>query len=105
MSVYSEGAYESGDLDFVTCERTLAELFKVLESIGFSRQGMSFVHPRCRQLFVQIISDPLGIGDDLSIRPTAKSQAFDLQKVFCRKIKRRVNSRMCMTLLNRVGRI
>jgi hypothetical protein len=72
-AIYSEGIYRSGDLDFIL--KTYAEdnLPKVMESIGFKRaRGRHFVHPKCA-LFVEFVTGPPGIGDDIQIKPDERN--------------------------------
>lgn len=78
VSIYSEGIYQSGDLDFVLMN--YEELpKKVLAEIGFKPSGKSFFHPECKHLFIEFVSAPLGIGDDLKIRP--REHKIDGQKI------------------------
>ena len=68
VAVYTDGAYRSGDLDFVQ-ERVLGEpVDTAMEEIGFRREGRHFLHPDCPHLFVEFVSGPLGIGEDLRDR-------------------------------------
>lgn len=68
VAIYSKGAYRSGDLDFV-CYESIRELSPILEQIGFIKSEKYFKHPKCKHLFVEFVSGPLGIGDDLKIKP------------------------------------
>lgn len=71
-AIYSEGAYKSGDLDFVLRTYLEDRLKEVMESIGFMKSpGRHFTHPKCKQ-FVEFCSGPAGIGDDTRIVPDAK---------------------------------
>jgi len=70
VSVYSAGAYLSGDLDFV--KETLVvyqDVEAAMAEIGFQKQGRHYVHPECSHLFVDFVSGPLGIGEDTRIVP------------------------------------
>ncbi|MGB0452743.1 MAG: hypothetical protein ACPGJV_03440 [Bacteriovoracaceae bacterium] len=69
VSVYSEGAYESGDLDFVIQNLSKERLPEVMKEIGFLKKGKEYRHPHCAHLFVEFPSGPLGIGEDYDIRP------------------------------------
>ena len=69
VSIYSEGAYRSGDLDLITYEIVYGDVVKVMGTLGFKKSGMSFIHPKCKHLYVQLVQGPPGIGDDLDIKP------------------------------------
>jgi hypothetical protein len=70
-TVYSGGAYQSHDLDFVLqAGGSQQALDAALASIGFKRRRDRYVHPRVR-FFVEFVRGPLAIGDDLAIRPVA----------------------------------
>lgn len=70
-SLYSRGAFESSDLDFIlqsaVSPRTLDN---VMASIGFQRKGNQSRHPKA-PYFVEFPAGPLGIGSDLAIEPVA----------------------------------
>lgn len=69
-TLYSEGKYQSFDLDFILQSATTARnLDDAMEVIGFRRAGNHYEHPRARFL-VEFPAGPLGIGSDLDIRPT-----------------------------------
>lgn len=72
VSVYSEGAYESGDLDFIVMNLFKDGLESVMKEIGFKRKGRHFIHPECKHLFVEFPPGPLGIGEDVHIEPAEK---------------------------------
>ena len=68
-TLYSEGKYQSFDLDFILqSAATARDLDDAMKSIGFGRSGNHYEHPRARFL-VEFPAGPLGIGDDLDIRP------------------------------------
>ncbi|MCB0411984.1 MAG: hypothetical protein KDD22_05625 [Bdellovibrionales bacterium] len=71
-AIYSEGAYKSGDLDFVSLSIFNEKRPEVMKSIGF-KKGVSrhFIHPACK-LFVEFVTGPAGIGDDIQIKPDKK---------------------------------
>lgn len=69
VSVYTDGAYRSGDLDFVEEELFGDRTGAAMLELGFQREGRHFVHPDCRHLFVEFVSGPLGIGADEKIVP------------------------------------
>jgi hypothetical protein len=70
VSIYSNGAYRSGDLDFVRASMFVTKLEESLSEIGFKKHGRHYVHPDCKHLFVEFPGGPpLGIGNDNSIVP------------------------------------
>ena len=71
-AIYSEGAYKSGDLDFVLRTYIEGKLTPVMESIGFKKSaGRHYIHPECDK-FVEFVNGPAGIGDDIVIKPDVK---------------------------------
>jgi hypothetical protein len=69
VSIYTEGAYQSGDLDFVVITYLHDHLPKVLAKIGFKKKGKYFFNSKCKHLYIEFVSAPLGIGDDTSVKP------------------------------------
>lgn len=70
VSVYSEGIYRSGDLDFVLTDMFVKKLPEVMKEIGFVKKGgRHFVHPECKHLHVEFPSSFLEIGEDSKIKP------------------------------------
>lgn len=70
VSIYSEGAYESGDLDFILTDMFIKNLPAVMKEIGFVKKGgRHFEHPECKHLFVEFPSSFIEIGDDNKIKP------------------------------------
>src|SRR5690606_5577939 len=71
VSIYSEGAYRSGDLDFVLNTFIKNGLDEAMGEIGFKKQGSRhFIHSDCKHLFVEFPGGPpLGIGEDNTIIP------------------------------------
>ena len=74
VSIYSEGAYESGDLDFIIQNLMKDQLPSLMAEIGFKRKGRHYVHPECKHLFVEFPSGPLGIGEDNNIKPVVHEE-------------------------------
>ena len=75
VSIYSNGAYRSGDLDFVRASIFTTKLEDSMNSIGFKKHGRHYVHPECKHLFVEFPGGPpLGIGEDYNIKPTVLAQ-------------------------------
>lgn len=68
VSIYTDGAYESGDLDFIIKNLSKTKLPEVMEEIGFIKHGKNYIHPDCAHLFVEFPSGPLGIGEDYNIK-------------------------------------
>jgi hypothetical protein len=68
-AIYSDGACQSQDLDFVVqsggSQRALDE---ALAGAGFTRHGDRYAHPRTR-FFVEFPRGPLAIGGDAAIVP------------------------------------
>lgn len=71
-AIYSDGAYKSGDLDFVLKTYIEGKLTVTLESIGFKKSsGRHYIHPQCDK-YVEFVTGPAGIGDDVAIKPDQK---------------------------------
>jgi hypothetical protein len=67
-NLYSGGAYESRDADFILSgSPTLEDLNHALNAHGFRRRGDRYVHSRV-PFFVEFPRGPLGIGQDVQIR-------------------------------------
>lgn len=70
VAIYSDGAYKSGDLDFVLETIFTKDLPAILREIGFERKaGRHYKHPHCKHLFIEFQNPPVGIGDDTTIKP------------------------------------
>ncbi len=70
VSIYSKGAYHSGDLDFVRTSIHARGIEDAMEEIGFKKHGRHYLHPECKHLFVEFPGGPpLGIGEDNTIVP------------------------------------
>ena len=68
-SLYTRGAYQSSDLDFVLQTTTSqSSLDAAMATAGFERQGNQYVHPRVR-FVVEFPAGPLAIGRDFRIQP------------------------------------
>lgn len=68
-AIYSDGIYKSGDLDLVLKTYVEETLTEVMESIGFQKSsGRHYIHPKCDK-FVEFMFGPVGIGDDIKIKP------------------------------------
>lgn len=83
VSIYSKGAYISGDLDFVQMDLKPWKLIEdVMRTIGFIKKTKHFVHPKCKHLFVEFASFPLSIGEEHSIKPEEKKYRKKTLKIF-----------------------
>jgi hypothetical protein len=69
VSVYTEGAYVSGDLDFVREAFFSQDVEGAMAEIGFHKEGSHYRHAGCPHLFVEFVPGPLGIGEDAHIEP------------------------------------
>ena len=67
VSIYTDGAYESGDLDFIIQNISKEKLPNVMKEIGFIKTGKNYINPECMHLFVEFPTGPLGIGEDYNI--------------------------------------
>ena len=73
-NLYSGGAYQSSDADFVLAGRhSTSDVDRALSTLGFAREGDRYVH-RLISFFVEFPTGPLGIGRDLRIRPVWRSR-------------------------------
>lgn len=80
VTVYTQGAYVSGDLDFVPPLLTRTqEIARAMKEIGFTKGAhRSFTHPDCPNFFIDFVSPPLSIGDEIRIQPAIR-QLGDVQ--------------------------
>lgn len=70
VSIYSEGAYKSGDLDFILTDMFVKKLPDAMKEIGFEKKGTKhYSHPECTHLTVEFPGSFLEIGDDSNITP------------------------------------
>lgn len=74
VSIYSKGAYRSGDLDFIVTSLFKDKLSQYMEEIGFKKGtkgdlGRLYRHPECSHLVVEFPSGPVTIGEDHKIKP------------------------------------
>lgn len=81
VSIYTNGAYESGDLDFIIQNLTKDKLESVMEQIGFKKKGRHYVHPECKHLFVEFPTGPVGIGEDIDIKPIEHREKGSVFKI------------------------
>ncbi len=70
VSIYSEGAYQSGDLDFILTSMFVKNLPEAMNELGFLKMGgRHFVHPECKHLHIEFPGSFLEIGEDNNITP------------------------------------
>jgi hypothetical protein len=68
-TLYTNGEYQSSDLDFILQSATTAqELDDAMGVVGFRRAGNHYEHPKTPFL-VEFPAGPLGIGADIDVRP------------------------------------
>ncbi len=68
-NLYSGGAYPSVDVDFVIAGPcAIEDLDRALAGLGFKRDRARYIHG-LTTFFVEFPSGPLGIGEDVGIRP------------------------------------
>jgi hypothetical protein len=68
VSIYTDGAYQSGDLDFVRLDMFVTGVEQAMNELGFKKHGRHYIHPECKHLFVEFPGGPpLGIGEDNEI--------------------------------------
>ena len=72
VAIYTEGLYQSGDLDLIPNDMDRERIEPVLEGIGFVRSGRYFRHPKCEHLFVEFPNGPVALGADYRITPAER---------------------------------
>lgn len=78
-SIYTQGQYPSGDLDFVIRSVFKEKLPKLLAKIGFlpskgrGTLGRYYINPECPHLFLEFPSGPVSIGEDSNIVPAERT--------------------------------
>ncbi len=83
VSIYTDGAYQSGDLDFVKLDLFTKNLEKIMSEIGFKKHGRHYIHPNCKHLFVEFPGGPpLGIGEDSNIIPDEVEFEGEIIKIY-----------------------
>ena len=68
VSVYTDGIYQSGDLDFIIQNLAKEKLPTLMKEVGFEKHGRHYIHPECGHLFVEFPPGPLEIGEETNIR-------------------------------------
>jgi len=83
VSIYTDGIYKSGDLDFVLGSMFTKGLNEAMNSLGFIKKSRHYVHPDCTHLYIEFPgSVPLGIGEDYSIIPHEVEVDGTIIKIF-----------------------
>ncbi len=82
VSIYTDGLYESGDLDFIVSSVFMDRLPETMKEIGFQKEGRHYVHPECSHLFVEFPPGPLAIGEDTNLTPERKKVDGTVIKIF-----------------------
>jgi hypothetical protein len=83
VSIYTEGAYRSGDLDLVLLTYRSERLPELMQEIGFEvRESRHYSHPRCKHLIVDFASGPPGIGEDTRISPAEVKVGATVIKIY-----------------------
>lgn len=83
VSIYTNGAYHSGDLDFVKLDLFTGKLEEAMSEIGFKKHGRHYVHPECKHLFVEFPGGPpLTVGEDNSITPAEIKVEGEIIKIY-----------------------
>lgn len=79
VSIYSEGAYQSGDLDFIVNTFNKKELPKALLEIGFIKTPQRYYqHPDCHHLFLEFPTGPVEIDGQFDL----KLKEVEVEKTF-----------------------
>jgi len=81
-SIYSNGEYISGDLDFVLNDLSRTKLNEVLLKLGFVQHSRHYHHPECKHLFLEFFYFPASIGEDNSIAPDEIEENGVLIKIY-----------------------
>lgn len=71
VSVYTNDAYRSGDLDMVVSILiSHKQVEKALAKIGFTKNGLRYYqHPECQHLYLDISTNIVSIGEQTHIQP------------------------------------
>ena len=82
VSIYSSGAYKSGDLDFVINDFSRKKLTEVLYDLGFKQEGRHYKNSECKHLFLEFATFPASIGKDYDIIPDEVENEGQIIKIF-----------------------
>jgi hypothetical protein len=65
VSIYTDNAYQSGDLDFIRLgSESFAEISQSMLAMGFKRSGRYFNHPDS-EFYVEFPAPPLTVGEEV----------------------------------------
>lgn len=70
VSIYTRNKFRSRDLDFISTS-SHDRITAVMKSLGFSRQGRNFVHPRA-SFSVEFPPGPLALGEREPVRAAGR---------------------------------
>jgi hypothetical protein len=82
VSIYSDNAYQSSDIDFVMPEYSLADVDAALKEIGFTRQKgwRQYVNADC-PFFIEFPTPPLAVGSELIKKTDELKTRFGILKI------------------------
>lgn len=69
VAVYTEGLYQSKDLDIVPDDLSRGRLPSILEGLGIERTGRHYRHPDCDHLYLEFPPGPVSLGEECPIVP------------------------------------
>jgi hypothetical protein len=70
VAIYTDGLYQSKDIDVVPDDFERHRIRGVLEALGFRQDaGRHYRHPRCGHLFVEFPRGPVSLGEEFPIEP------------------------------------
>ena len=69
VAIYTEGLYQSSDLDIVPDEFERHRIAGVLEGLGFTAKGRYFIHPACEHLCIEFPRGPVELGEECPVEP------------------------------------
>lgn len=70
VSIYTEGLYQSGDLDMVPDDMHRSLLPQALREIGFlPDKSRYYKHPECPHLFLEFPKGPVELGEEYPVTP------------------------------------
>ena len=72
VSIYTDGLYQSGDLDLIKTSMFVTGLEDVMKEIGFIKTSRHFEHPECKHIFIEFPGSFLEIGEDSNIIPDTR---------------------------------
>lgn len=65
MAIYTDGLYQSGDLDLIPDDLQRGRLVTVLGELGFRpSKGRYFKHPECDAFVLEFPKGPVELGEE-----------------------------------------